>query len=274
MRNPIEISNVHACVLEGEQSCSAKISLSQSPAIPPRFPEKDRGVFFWCTSEIIHNAAFYHKERELHLAFRYFLTCVENGRNYILKSECKHWKRIVDANYAYESGDYIRFIKFKRNLEHQENGNEIRIDAEMLAIPPVVMVAFLVQTFYLRIAGIPGHNKVSRKANRRLRGNKHCGGVCLTEMARLFNRTKQWASEQRKKLVKLGLCTYRKRTAIAPLELYLPEFIYERQKFIVWSNGKVFRQLTSECKTLKMVCIRRVGSEQDAYAVAQGRVSK
>ena len=265
----IESISVPTKVHEDGEKCFATLEFpSTQPSEIQPLPSEDRGFCFYVAIETIHEAAFRHKERVFKKMCQARLTAIEQGRDYIAKSECKNWLEIVSAGYAYESTNHIHFHKLKRDT----TGNEVRIDTRYLSLPPVESLVLLVHAFYLRISEIPGRKRTSRLAHLRLLGSRHRGGMCLTELARFFNRTKQWASQMRKKLEKLGLCSFKARWQTSKVEDVMTEFILETEKFVLLRDGKrVKRRLTSLCTIHEAVCIRRRLVQQHGYAAAKGR---
>lgn len=171
----------------------------------------------------------------------------------VKKSETKHWKKMVSSGLAREGKTHIHLLPNRIFI----TGETVSIQGWMLAEKPSDVVYLILQAWFLRASTLKGKRKAQIIRNIRLVSNENHGGVCLEKMASFFGKTKQWASQMRRRMTDKGWCNYKRRfTKVGEDELYFANVDGDPGRY-ARHYGLPVKELVSACTINVVVRIGR-----------------
>ena len=258
---------------ENGGKCVATSSVSPIENLPSSLD--GGGSALWVSYDTVKNCAKQNTLKILFKAIKWKIIASKAGRGSISQEECPDWKVLVEYGFARDGKANIHLNSL--NIE----GIAVRFDEAMLADDPKMVVANIIQTFFLRPLGLGGRTKATRMRHRRLVSNPDSGGMCLEYLAAAFNRTISWASKMRKRLVKAGYCIYDRRFSWASkIEGDLAKIIGLGDRYIdVKKAQKYLKERVSLCTQLMPVEFKIpykgkfAKNDLETYAARKGRVA-
>lgn len=274
MLEPFSSTCVSTTDTNGVGNEVAFVPLVDSTPAYPASPSPSEAVSFLRVSvQMLKNCARGGSIKQLFKAIEWKFYAGSRGA--ISKDECPDWAMLVLYGFAREGNTHIHL----NNLDL--GGHVVLFEEGWLKHDPMMIAAWIIQAYFLRMAYLDGRGKAGRKAHLRLVSKLDCGGMCVELLAAAFCKTKSWASKMRRKLEKAGFCTYKRRfTWASSKEAQAARLAGEGDRYIeVGKIGKYLKEHVSECTMLAGLDFRapyrgKLGkSSLEAYAMKKGRAA-